>query len=166
MTLTSASQQMFANLLLEKLQANFTLIHCVNLCQKRFNRRYESDADLPRFNPHQNKSRSLKKWSCCILNEKDGTAVLRAFTKQEKVDSFNADGFSGHCNTVFEAMGCFHHYSPCEEAQPALTEVIFERGTRKRKWLNCGNIQSKRKGTLLSKCGNANYGNSTRLMCQ
>ena len=139
------------------------------MCQpmpKRLYTTYEADADLQRFNPRRNKSRSLKKSPCCILNEKDGTAVLRAFTKQGKVDSFNADGFCGDCNTVFEAMGCFHHYCSCQKAQPALTEVNFERGTRKRKWLNCGNIQSKRKGTLLSKCGNANCENSTRLMCQ
>ena len=50
---------------------------------------------------------------------------------QKKIDCFKADGFFAHCNTVFEAMGCFYHYCPCQEARPSVTEDI-ERGNKKR----------------------------------
>ena len=50
----------------------------------------------------------------------------------EKSDCSKADVFCAHCNTVFEAMGCFYHYCPCQEARPSLTEEDIERGHRKR----------------------------------
>ena len=51
---------------------------------------------------------------------------------QKKIDCFNADGTCGHCNTVFEALGCFYHDCPCREAEPALIEENFQRGPKKR----------------------------------
>ena len=35
------------------------------------------------------------------------------------------------CGT-FEAMGCFYHYCPCQEARPSLTEKDIERGNKKK----------------------------------
>ena len=40
--------------------------------------------------------------------------------------------FFYHCNTVFEAMGCYYHYCPCQEARPSLTDTDIERGIKKR----------------------------------
>ena len=51
---------------------------------------------------------------------------------QKKIDCFNADGFCAHCNTVFEAMGCFCHYFPCQEARPALIAEDIQRGPKKK----------------------------------
>ena len=51
---------------------------------------------------------------------------------QKKIECFNADGFCAHCNTMFEAMGCFRQYCPCQWARPALTEEGIYRGTKKR----------------------------------
>ena len=51
---------------------------------------------------------------------------------QKKIDCFKVNGFYAHCKTVFEAMGCFHHYRPCQEARPSLTEEDIERGNKKR----------------------------------
>ena len=50
----------------------------------------------------------------------------------EKIDAYSVDGFSGHCYTVFEAMGCHCHYCPCQEARPCLTEEEIQRGIKKR----------------------------------
>ena len=50
---------------------------------------------------------------------------------QKKVDCFNLVGFCGRCNAVFEAVKCFYHYCPCQEAQPALTEEDSQRGKKK-----------------------------------
>ena len=41
---------------------------------------------------------------------------------QKKIDCFKVDGFCAHCNTVFEVMGCFYNYCPCQEARPSLIE--------------------------------------------
>ena len=34
--------------------------------------------------------------------------------------------------TLFEAMGCYYHYCPCQEARPSLTDTDIERGVKKR----------------------------------
>ena len=41
-------------------------------------------------------------------------------------------GFCGHCQTVFEALGCCYHFCLCRETQPNLSEDEFEFGIRKR----------------------------------
>ena len=52
--------------------------------------------------------------------------------RQKKIDHFSVDEFCSHCNTVFEAMGCFFHFCPCQELRPSLTEEDIKRGSRKR----------------------------------
>ena len=39
--------------------------------------------------------------------------------KQKKLGPYLLDGFRNHCNTVFEAMGCFFHFCPCQEEKTA-----------------------------------------------
>ena len=52
--------------------------------------------------------------------------------RQKKIDCFSVDGVCYLCNTVFEPMGCYCHYCPCQEARPSLTDSDIERGTKKR----------------------------------
>ena len=52
--------------------------------------------------------------------------------RQKKIDCFSVDGICYHCSTVFEAMGCYHHYCPCQKASPSLTDSDVERGVKKR----------------------------------
>ena len=52
--------------------------------------------------------------------------------RQKKINCFSVDGICYHCNTVFEAMGCYYHYCPCQEARPSLTDTDIERGIKKR----------------------------------
>ena len=52
--------------------------------------------------------------------------------RQKKIDCFSIDGFCSHCNTVFEAMGCFYHFCPCQELRLSLTEEDNQRGSKKR----------------------------------
>ena len=52
--------------------------------------------------------------------------------RQKKIDCFSVDGICNHCNTVFEAMGCYFHYCPCQEARPSLTDSEIMRGVKKR----------------------------------
>ena len=52
--------------------------------------------------------------------------------RQKKIDCFSVDGICNHSNTVFEAMGCYFHYCPCQEARPSLTDNEIMTGTKKR----------------------------------
>ena len=52
--------------------------------------------------------------------------------KQRKIDSFTVDGFCGHCQTIFEVLGCYYHFCPCRETRPNPNEVEFEFGIWKR----------------------------------
>ena len=65
--------------------------------------------------------------------------------RQKKLDFFSVDGFCSHCNTVFEAIGCFYHFCPCQELHPSLTEEDMKRGSKKRELdeLTRGYIQEK-----------------------
>ena len=54
------------------------------------------------------------------------------FRKQKMVNCFSVDGIRNHCNTVFEAMGCYFHYYQCGEARPSLIDNEIMRRTKKR----------------------------------
>ena len=52
--------------------------------------------------------------------------------RQKKIDCFSVDGICNHCNTIFEALGCYFHYCPCQEARPSSTDNEIMRGIKKR----------------------------------
>ena len=52
---------------------------------------------------------------------------------QKKIDCFKVDGFCAFCKTVFEPVGCFYHYFPCQEARFSLSEEDIERGNKKKR---------------------------------
>ena len=49
-----------------------------------------------------------------------------------KIDCFSVDGFCSHCNTIFEALGCFYYFCECQEGQLCLTDEDIVKGQRKR----------------------------------
>ena len=53
-------------------------------------------------------------------------------TGKQKIDCFSVDGFCAHCNTVFEVMGRYFHFCPCQEAKASLSEEETQVGIRKR----------------------------------
>ena len=133
MKLLSASLQTFANLLLGLMQANYIPTRCVKPCSPVFIRVEISihkrvDSHLDKIRPA-----ALKIWSCLISNEPE-CEIESFFTlgRQKKNDCFSADGFCSHCNTVFEAMGCFYHFCPCQQLRPSLTEEDIQLGSKKR----------------------------------
>ena len=110
--------------------------------------RYKFDADSQKFNPkpHRNKSRSLRNIVMSYYQRMRLDCRIENFDKlgfQKKIDCFNAHGFCGHCNKVFEAIACFCLYSPCQEERLALTEDHNQRGTKKRSWMKFGNSISR-----------------------
>ena len=97
--------------------------------------RWEFDAESNRFKPQQNKSRNFENMVMAYFQrQRPDCKIERFYTTgtQQRLDRFKVDGFCAHCKTVFEAMGCFYHYCPCQEAPPSLTEEDNERGNKKR----------------------------------
>ena len=92
---------------------------------------------------------ALKILSCLLFNEKDLIVKMRASTLQadrKKLTALVLMGFFSYCNTVFEAMGCFCHFSPCQELRPSLTEKDIKRGKKKRELDELGRDYIREKG--------------------
>ena len=97
--------------------------------------RWEYDTESNRFKPQQNKIRNFENMVMLYFQRQTPECKIESFYTtgtQKKIDCFKVDGFCAHCKTVFEAMGCFYHYCPCQEARPSLTEEDIERGNKKR----------------------------------
>ena len=97
--------------------------------------RWEYDAESNRFKPQQNKSRNFENMVMSYFQrQRPDCKIESSYTTgtQKKIDCFKVDGFCAHCKTVFEALGCFYHYCPCEETRPSLTVEDIERGNKKR----------------------------------
>ena len=96
--------------------------------------RWEYDAKSNRFKPQQNKSRNFENLVMSYFQRQRHVCKIESFYTtgtQKKIDCFKVDDFCAFCNTVFEAMDCFYHYCPLQEARPALTEEDIKRGNKK-----------------------------------
>ena len=97
--------------------------------------RWDIDSETSGFTPQQNKTRSFEKIVMSKFQRTRPDCKIESFYitgRQKKIDRFSVDGFCSHCNTVFEAMGCFFHFCPCQELRPSLTEEDIKRGSRRR----------------------------------
>ena len=52
--------------------------------------------------------------------------------RQKKIDSFSVDGLCGHCNTVFETMGCYYLFCLYQRVGPSSIDSECERGRKTR----------------------------------
>ena len=96
---------------------------------------WEYDSETKRFTARQNNSRSYENMVLSYFQQSrpDGKIESNVTTvRHKKIDCFSVDGICDHCNTVFEAMGCYYHYSPCQEARRPVTDIDIERGVKKR----------------------------------
>ena len=97
--------------------------------------RGDLDSETSRFIPRQSKTRSFENMVMSYFQSARPDCKIESFFttgRQKKIDCFSVDGFCSHCNTVFEAMGCFYHFCPCHELRPSLTEEEIQRGSKKR----------------------------------
>ena len=97
--------------------------------------RWVYDSETERFTARQNKSRSFENMVLSYFQQSRQECKIESIVttgRQKKIDCFSVDGIFCHCNTVFEAMGCYYHYCPCQEARPSLTDSDIERGVKKR----------------------------------
>ena len=119
--------------------------------------RWESDTESNRFKPQQNKSRNFENMVMSYFQRQRPECKNESFYTagtQKKIDYFKVDGFCAHCNTVFEAMGFFYLYCPCQEARPSLTEEDIKRGNKKREMDQMRKQYIKKKDIMLLKFGN------------
>ena len=97
--------------------------------------RWDFVSETNRFAPRPNKTLSFEKMVMSYFQPTRPECEIQSFFttgSHKKIDCFSVDGFSSHCNTVFEAMGCFYHFCPCQELRPSLTEEDIQRGSKKR----------------------------------
>ena len=72
--------------------------------------RWDLDLEKSRITPRQNKTRSFENMVMSYFQRTRPECEIESFFatgRQKKNDWFSVDGPYSHCNTVFEAMGCF-----------------------------------------------------------
>ena len=142
-----------------------------SMCQPmptRLYTRWNYDSDNQKLMPLQLKTRSFENMVFSYFQQTCPECRIESNVttgRQKKVDYFSADGVCNHCNAVFETMGCYFHYCPCQEAHPSLTDNEIMRGIKKGTRPKVQRIYPT-KDTKLLKCGSANGGNYTKLMQQ
>ena len=133
MKLLIKNQQTFAkNTMFGLTLANYQPIQYVNLCL--FKRR-DLNSKTGKFTPRENKTRSFENMVLSYFQRTRPDCKIESFYttgRQKKNDCFSVDDFCSHCNTVFEAMGCFYHFCPCQRVHPSLTEEDIQRHSKKR----------------------------------
>ena len=91
------------------------------------------DTESQKLMPRQNKTRSFKSMVLSYFQQirpdcNIESNVTTGGTK--KIGCFSVDGICNHCNTLFEAMGCYFHYCSCQEARPSLTDNEITRNKK------------------------------------
>ena len=79
--------------------------------------RWEYHSETKRLTARQNKSRSSEKMVMSYFQQSRPDCKIKSNVttgRQKKIDCFSVHGNFYHCNTVFEAMGCYFHYCPCQ----------------------------------------------------
>ena len=100
-----------------------------------FYTRWDYDEETQKFKARQNRVRAFENMVMSYFQSTRPECKIESYYttgKQKKIDCFSVDGYCDHCKTVFEAMGCYFHFCPCQEARPSLTDDDIKRGTKKR----------------------------------
>ena len=67
---------------------------------------------------------------------------------QKKIYCFSVDGYCNHCSTVFEAMGCYFHFCPFNQARPSITDMKSNEERRKEQRMSFKKVTFEKKDTL------------------
>ena len=97
--------------------------------------RWNFDSETGTFTPRQNNTRSFEHMVMSYFQRTRPECVIENFFtrgRQRKIENFSVEGICSHCNTPFEAMGCFYHFCPCQELRPSLSEEDIQCGSKKR----------------------------------
>ena len=97
--------------------------------------RWQLDTNSQKFKARTNKSRTFEIMVMSYLQSQRPECLIESYYttgKQKKIEFLSVDGFCAHCDTVFEAMGSYFHFCPCQESRASLSEEEMQRGIRKR----------------------------------
>ena len=139
MKLFFENQQNFASLLLGLTLANYTHTRCVKPRLTGHYTRWDLDSEIGGFTPGQNKIRGFENVVIsCFLRTRPECKIENFFTtgRQKKIDCFRVNGFCSHCNTVFEAMGCFYHFCPVNSCVQLSLKKTFSVQARRDSWMH------------------------------
>ena len=131
--------------------------------------RWNYDSESQKFMVRQNKTGSFENMVLSYFQQTCPECRIESNVttgKQKKIDCFSVDGIFNHCDTVFEAMGCYFNYCPCQEDRSSLTDNEIMRGIKKREQDQMRKDYIQQKDTKLLKCGSAIDGNYTEPMRQ
>ena len=96
--------------------------------------RWNYDSESQKFMPRQIKTRSFENMVLSYFQQARPECRIESNVttgRQKKIDCFSVDGICNHCNIVFEAMVCYFHYCPCQEARPSLTDNEINESNKK-----------------------------------
>ena len=97
--------------------------------------RWDLDTETGRCIPRQNKISRFENMVISYFQRTRPECEIESFlttSRQKKIDCFSVDRLCSHCNTVFQAMGCFYFFCPCQELRFSLTEKNIQRGSKKK----------------------------------
>ena len=126
-----------------------------SMCQTmptRLYTRWDFDSETIRFILRQKKTRSFENMVMFFFQQTRPECKIESFCttgRQKRIDCFSVDGFCSHCITVFDAIGCFYHYCPCQELRSSLVEEDIQRGSKKRELDALGRHYKQEKGFKL-----------------
>ena len=135
MKLSSESLQAYANLFFG---IDASQLYPYSTCQTMptgLYTRWDFNSETSRFISRQNKTRRFENIDMSYFQRTRPKCEIQSFfttSRLKKNDCFSVDGFCSHCNTVFDAMGCFYHFCPCQELRHSLTEKDIQSGSKKR----------------------------------
>ena len=119
----------FANICKSVVAIDASQLYPYSMCQPMptgLYTRWDFHSKTSGFTPQENKTRSFQNMGMSYFQRTRRECETESFFttgRQKKIDCFSVDGFCSHCNTVFEAIGCFYHFCSCEEQLPSLTET-------------------------------------------
>ena len=79
--------------------------------------KWEFNDDTAKFHPKRNWRSLFEQQVIEYLQSTRPECLIQSqfsHKKQKKIGTYLVDGFCSHCNTVFEAMGCYFHFCPCQ----------------------------------------------------
>ena len=97
--------------------------------------RWDLNPQTSSFTPRQNKTRSLENVVMSCFQRADSDRKIDSFYttgRQKKGNCVSVGGSYFQCNTMFEAINCFYHFSSCPEVRQSITEDDIQRGFKKR----------------------------------
>ena len=100
--------------------------------------RWVLDFGSDKFKPRREDSKTLS-WHTFWKSDQSVTWKLsKRLAHGKKTNAYSVDDLCGQCNTVFEAMGCYYHNRPRQEALPSLTGKKIQRGLGRKSYTNYG----------------------------